>query len=151
MISSVTIQGYRGFERFQLSGLGREAALYAASAFYFGGLPASALLSIRSHDPDDAETDACRACFDLLGRPRRMRSELSRNLIGALRGGDMATLQGLVATAAAASVAALQEGPNTWIPARLLDRLVQLLTDEPDQWRDRLGRLVFENTLRGLS
>ena len=54
-----------------------------------------------------------------------MRSELSRNLIGALRGGDMATLHRLGATAAAASVAALQEGPNAWIPARLLDRLLR--------------------------
>ena len=102
-----------------------EAALYAAAAFYHGGFPASAYLTARTqHSAQIDATGSLAACFDLLGRPQVMRSSLGEQVRTALLLGDMSHLNELGEAAAAAAVAGLAAGPDEWIPARLLKRLL---------------------------
>lgn len=100
-----------------------EATLFAAAAFYSGGFPASAHLTIRSQAPADDERESYRACFDLMARPSTMRSQVGRALVGALRRGDMAALDAIRSAAAARARASLEQGPDEWIPARLFQQL----------------------------
>ncbi len=53
-----------------------EATLFAATAFYCGGFPASANITIKSRRGDPAESESYLACADLLERPTAMRSQL---------------------------------------------------------------------------
>ena len=62
-----------------------EATLFAATAFYCGGFPASAYLTIRDGAPVEGDSEAYRACFDLIARPSNMTSAVGRALVGALR------------------------------------------------------------------
>ena len=65
-----------------------DAALFAAAAFYSGGYPASAYLTIRKQPPVLGLTDETQlACFDFLARPTEVRSRLVRGLLAALRSG----------------------------------------------------------------
>lgn len=66
-----------------------EATLFAAAAFYCGGFPASAYITIRSRRPDPQGPASYMACTDLLGRPNSVRSELGGYLIDALASGEM--------------------------------------------------------------
>jgi hypothetical protein len=50
-----------------------EAARFAASAFYFGGYPASAYLTLKAANSDDLG-DIQLACYELLSRPSTIRS-----------------------------------------------------------------------------
>lgn len=100
-----------------------EAALFAASAFYCGGFPASAHLTMRAQEPDAGEAEAYRVCFDLLARPAVMRSESGATLLGALRLGEMDRLSQMGEGSIAESAAALSIGPKEWIPARLQEQL----------------------------
>lgn len=112
---------------FPASGVSRtEANLFAACAFYCGGFPASAYVTVRTQqDPHVELGGASAACFDLLGRPRTMRSEVGRRLLAALRRGDMDRLAGSWRAARDAAREAFATGPEAWIPARLLERLLQ--------------------------
>ena len=112
---------------FPTSGVSRtEANLFAACAFYCGGFPASAYVTVRTQqDPHVELGGAAAACFDLLGRPRTMRSEVGRELLGALRRGDMDRLAESWRAARDGAREALTMGPEAWIPARLLERLLQ--------------------------
>jgi len=101
-----------------------EATLFAACAFYCGGFPASAHLTMRAQQPPDPDTGAATACFDLLARPADMRSAVGAELLDALRRGDMRRLQEIGTAATAAAGAALRMGPDEWIPARLLEQLL---------------------------
>ena len=106
-------------------GLARsEALLFAAAAFYCGGFPASAYLTIRSRERPEEGTNGYQACFDLLARPNRMRSEVGGTLIAALREGDLTAISDVRIAAAAASEAAISVGPDEWIAARLFEHLV---------------------------
>lgn len=100
-----------------------EAALYAAAAFYCGGFPASAYLSmIRMRPvPDDG---AARACYDLLVRPAVPVSQDISNLLGALREGNAEFLAEMSLRAHNQASAALTSGPDEWIPARLYEQLL---------------------------
>jgi len=102
-----------------------EAALLASCAFYFGGFPASAHLTIRTQEPEVFDNEAHRACFDLLRRPTAMRSRIGATLLEALRGGDLRTIAEIVTSAMDLANDALQSGPNEWIPARLFEQLMQ--------------------------
>lgn len=102
-----------------------EATLFAAAAFYCGGFPASAYLTIRDALPGAGETEGYRACFDLLARPVNMTSQVGRKLVEALRGGEMTALAAIGADAIKQSAAALEVGPDTWIPARLFEQLTK--------------------------
>lgn len=102
-----------------------EAVLFAAAAFYCGGFPASAHLTARFHVLPDGLTDEEVACFDLLGRPASMRSVLGEELIEALRRGETDRLSAISQDARRRADAALAVGPNEWIPARLLQALLE--------------------------
>ena len=100
-----------------------DALLFAASAFYYGGFPASSHLTVRAEPVPDGSVGSAAACFDLLGRPNLMRSEIGTELIESLRRGDMMRLQEMGEEATANASAALAIGPDEWIPARLLEGL----------------------------
>lgn len=102
-----------------------EATLFAASAFYCGGFPASAYLTIRDAAPEAGDSESYRACYDLIARPTNMTSLVGRKLVGALRRGDMPTLSAIGANAVEQSAAALRVGPDAWIPARLFEQLTK--------------------------
>lgn len=101
-----------------------EAILFAAAAFYCGGFPASAHLTIKGRTPA-GEPEAYRACFDLLARPASMTSTMIGTLVSALRRGDMPFLETVEKTVALEATTALNVGPNEWIPARLLEQLIK--------------------------
>ena len=101
-----------------------EAMLFAAAAFYCGGFPASAYLTIRSCPIESNGSQSYLACTDLLARPVAMRSQLGQALIGAIDRGDMNELSAIGDLTVTQSLAALEESPSEWIPARLLEKLV---------------------------
>lgn len=101
-----------------------EATLFAATAFYCGGFPASAHLTIRSQEPAGNDAESYRACFDLLARPETMKSRIGSALVDALRHGDMAALTRMRERAREDAAAALLVGPDEWISARLFEQLV---------------------------
>ncbi len=101
-----------------------EALLFGATAFYSGGFPASAHLTMRAQPPGADDGELLRACFDLLGRPGKLQSAMGAELIDALRRGDMTRVREIHSTARNAVVNALALGPAEWIPARLLEQLL---------------------------
>lgn len=100
-----------------------EATLFAAAAFYFGGFPASAYLTMSSLAAIP-ERHSGLACFDLLARQRVVSSTLIRDILSALRGGDLEAVASITANATEDAMAALHIGPDEWIPARLLEKLL---------------------------
>lgn len=113
-------------ERLHRVGISKaEAVLFASAAFYCGGFPASAYLTIRDATPAKDDAEAYRACFDLIARPGNMTSKVGGQLIGALRRGDMTTLTTIGARAEERAKEALQIGPDAWIPARLFEQLAK--------------------------
>lgn len=107
-----------------------EAALLAAAAFYIGGYPASAYLTVKEQPPEPACMDEIQlACFDLLARPEDIRSQLVRDVLGALRRGQMDSVEQTAERAAEAADSALLEGPHTWIPSRVLQQLLLRFKD----------------------
>ena len=74
-----------------------EAKLFAAAAFYCGGFPASAYLTIRDTVPMDGDSEPYRACFDLLARPSSMTSRVGQTLVDALQIGNMSRIDTIVA------------------------------------------------------
>lgn len=101
----------------------QEAALYAAAAFYCGGYPASAYIAMSAMRPVPTE-GIVRGCFDLIARPAEPVSVEVRNLLEALRIGDLAFLNEQSAVARAAARLALLLGPDEWVPARLYEQLL---------------------------
>ena len=101
-----------------------EATLFSASAFYCGGFPASAYLTIRTQGLAEGETETYRACFDLLGRRTNMTSQLGAALLDALRRGNIDALAqiGVATAAAAAGALAIKRRVDS---ARLLEKLVK--------------------------
>lgn len=101
-----------------------QAFLYSASAFYFGGFPASAYLTLRNLSfPLQSESWA--ACYDLLARPNEFRSRLIPTLLEALSTGRMEVLAGVLRDINAEEQKALRIGPREWIPLRLLRTLLE--------------------------
>ena len=70
-----------------------EATLFAATAFYCGGFPASASLTMKNRRGGSAESESYLACTDLLERPTAMRSQLGRYLLDALETGDLQQIE----------------------------------------------------------
>ncbi len=99
-----------------------QASLFAATAFAYGGFPASAYLAIRdmplSNDP------SILACMELLVRSPNPRSAVVRDLVASLLRGDLQRIRAANDELSAQSAAALIAGPDAWIPARLLEKLV---------------------------
>ena len=126
-----------------------DAALFAAAAFYSGGYPASAYLTIRKQPPAPGLTDETQlACFDFLARPTEVRSRLVRRLLAALRSGQMEPIEQATAEARDAAQAALLVGPSEWIPARVLQQLLGRFSEIniravlPDGYTDFWNALV---------
>lgn len=101
-----------------------EATLFAAAAFYCGGFPASAYITIKSRRYDLDETDSYLACTDLLGRPDVMRSALGQSLLEALQRGALSQIQDARIVTAKESEEKLNDNSSEWISARLLENLV---------------------------
>ena len=101
-----------------------EALLFAAAAFYCGGYPASAYLMIQGRTLTD-DTEAYRACFDLLARPAILTSRTGDRLMKALRQGDLRTIDAIERSASRVANESLTLGPTHWIPARLLETLIK--------------------------
>lgn len=101
-----------------------EAALYAAAAFYSGGFPASAYLSI-TRMQGVPEAGAARACFDLLARPAVPASPDVIGLLAALREDDRQFVADMATRVQEQANAALGAGPDEWVPARLYEQLMR--------------------------
>ncbi|MFZ1007508.1 MAG: DEAD/DEAH box helicase [Candidatus Sulfotelmatobacter sp.] len=104
-----------------------EAALYGAAAFYSGGFPASAYLSIRRMHVVP-EVGPTRACFDLLARPAAPISEDVIGLLAALREDDRQFVVDVAARVQAQASVAFAAGPDEWVPARLYEQLMRRFT-----------------------
>ena len=102
-----------------------EANLFAAAAFYCGGFPASAYITIRRQPGDMSERQGYLACTDLLGRPTVMRSQVGQSLLSAVAEGDLQRIENIRLQTETDSEEKLQDNPNDWIPARLLEILVR--------------------------
>lgn len=102
---------------------GTEAALLAGAAFYLGGFPASAYLCLRDIHADTGSQEFA-YCRDLIVRPSDLRSSAAPLLLEALRTGNEAGVAAQRANADVAEQQALLEGPDRYIPARLLARLL---------------------------
>ncbi len=101
-----------------------EANLFAAAAFYFGGFPASAYVTIKRQRVDMPGPQSYLACIDLLGRPTAMRSQLGQSLLNAVAQGDLQYIESIRVQTEADSAEKLNDNPIDWIPARLLEKLV---------------------------
>lgn len=101
-----------------------ETALFAAAAFYCGGFPASAYVTLKNLPVDAAAPQSYLACLDLLTRPVAMRSEFGRALLDGVERGDIQLLTRIGQWTKEQSQNAMQTGPTEWIPARLLEKLV---------------------------
>ncbi len=107
-----------------------DAAFFAAVAFYIGGYPASAYLVLRELSTvQDSATESQLACLDFLARSRTVRSQVVRKLIEALRSGHRELIEQAARDARDAAQAALVEGPNEWIPTRVLQQLLDRFID----------------------
>lgn len=101
-----------------------EAALFAAAAFYFGDFPASACLAMRqSVRPSDRQSSWA-ACYDFLARPANLESQTAIDVQEHLRSGDSAGLSNKVETSTTVAQNALADGPDVWVAAALLSRLL---------------------------
>lgn len=125
-----------------------EALLFASAAFYCGGFPASAYLTVRTRAASAADDEPTLACVDLMGRPAAMRSSLGATLLAALRDGQEGVIARTQQTALEQAAAALASGPHEWIPARLLQQLLQRFAATnirgilPDGWTDFWNPLI---------
>lgn len=101
-----------------------EARLFAAGAFYIGGFPASAYLTMRGSGRRSADEEYV-ACEDFLLRQASNESTKLPQLVEALRRNDRQQIRVAAEQARADASAALDEGPNSWIPSRLYELLLE--------------------------
>lgn len=101
-----------------------DAALFAAASFYFGDFPASACLSMRN-SPRPGDNESLRAaCFDFLARPPVLKSQIAQTLQNQLKAGAVEQLNDSIEQSVAVAREALVEGPERWIAATLLSKLL---------------------------
>lgn len=112
-------------EQVEVLGISKnEAALFAAAAFYFGDFPASACLAMRQTPrPSDTQSPWA-ACYDFLARPGNMGSQTAIKMQEHLRSGDLISLRDHVEWSAIEARNALAVGPDTWVAATLVSRLL---------------------------
>lgn len=103
---------------------GEDAALFAAASFYFGDFPASAYLAMRRSERPADPASLRAACHDFLARPEELQSAFARDLQQALKAGDMEQIAAWAAGAREYEAVALEDGPEAWIVARLMTRLL---------------------------
>jgi len=100
-----------------------EAALLGATAFYVGGYPASAYLVLKELDPANLG-ETSKTCYELLVRRSPMVTHTARTIVSALRGGNQELITKEIRIATDGLDAALLKGPNDWVAARLLERIL---------------------------
>lgn len=112
-------------EQVEALGISRdEAALFAAAAFYFGDFPASACLAMRqSTRPTDPQSPWA-VCYDFLARPSNLGSQTAFEVREHLRSGDLVGLGDNVKASVTVAHNALADGPDMWVAAALLSRLL---------------------------
>jgi hypothetical protein len=98
-----------------------EAAAMAASAFYMGGFPASAFVTLRAFPISAQASEARRYAYDLLLRPSVLRSEGGGRLSRALMDGNLAAIEEEAKAASLDARKALYEGPGEYAAARMLE------------------------------
>ena len=134
--------------------LSSEASLFAAAAFYFGGYPASAYLTLKASDATGI-SDIHRSCHELLARPSTIRSAQVRALVGAVRRGYLQAIHDQIAHAGAQEAAALQAGPDQWVGWRLFRQMLTrfevtniraVLPDGENEFWDPLVRSLLNRT-----
>src|SRR6266568_1801269 len=100
-----------------------ETRLFAAAAFYLGGFPASALLTLRERRFQAANRFQ-RACFELLARPVAIKSQLVSIILRAVRTGNLQTVDRLQQLVERVASPALHIGPERWITTQLFLHLL---------------------------
>jgi helicase len=103
----------------------RDALFFGAVAFYCGGFPASAALTMRQTQPTDWNDDVHLTCYELLTRRRRAESVRVQDLVSNVRAGSIEAIEGLVARADQEARSALQDNPDEWVPRRLQAALLR--------------------------
>lgn len=96
-----------------------EATLFAATAFYCGGFPASANITIKSRRGGSTESESYLACTDLLERPTAMRSQLGRYLLDALERGALQQIEDIRQGTERDAARKLDVSATEWIPAAI--------------------------------
>lgn len=102
----------------------QEAALFGAAAFYLGGFPASAYLTLKAQDRGLYD-EVSLACYDLMVRPPILASAAVEALRESVRVGDKEKLAALEREAVSLAQEALRTGPFDWVPAKLREHLVK--------------------------
>lgn len=102
-----------------------DALFFAAVAFYQGGYPASAVMTMRLADPQFWEVDAQRAVYELLTRSANPVSFLTQVLVDAVRAGNTSIVDEVVVAAQEEVGRALDVGPDEWVAHRLYAVLVE--------------------------
>ncbi|MGV0790893.1 DEAD/DEAH box helicase [Mycolicibacterium sp. XJ1819] len=103
----------------------RDSLFFGAVAFYCGGFPASATLTMRQTRSGDWDDEIYLACYDMLSRPAAPNSESVRDLIASVRSGEVAVISAAVEEAEREALAALQEGPDEWVPRQIRAALLR--------------------------
>jgi hypothetical protein len=102
-----------------------DAFFYAASAYFLGGLSSSAYLTMRRANPAFWELDSFRACYDLLARPLRPRSDRIAGVVAAVAAGEIDRVAAAREQTASDVGVALNAGPDEWVSTRVLASLLE--------------------------
>lgn len=102
-----------------------DALFFSSVAFYLGGYPASAVMTMRRADPQFWETDVETAAYELLTRPMNPDTPLTGALLESVRAGDLQIVHAAVAAAEDSAAQALDAGPEEWVAHRLYLALLQ--------------------------
>jgi helicase len=92
-----------------------DALFFSSVAFYLGGYPASAVMTMRRADPQYWETSAEAAAYELLTRSTNPGSPLTGALLMSVRTGDLQVVDATVAAAEDSVAQALDTGPEEWV------------------------------------
>ena len=101
-----------------------DTALLAAAAFYIGGYPASAYLTLKAADPASL-SGAGLSSYELLARPAEIQSEIVARLLAGLRQGDQQTVEAIRGEASERAAGAVERGPEEWVSWTLLRQIVE--------------------------
>lgn len=101
-----------------------DALFFSAVAFYRGGFPASALLTMRDTSPEHWMTETQRACYELLTRSPTPATASVRSLVQAVRVGAQTDIAQNAILAQREAQEALQSGPDEWVARHLYAALL---------------------------
>lgn len=102
----------------------RESAVFSAAAYYCGGFPASAYVSLKPFEPNETSSEESKACFDLIVKPKRLLSLIAKTIRYALLTGNNQAIKELTANQRERTKTALLANPGEWINSRTLEALL---------------------------